>query len=593
MKDNVPPVELVMLSDSLTSPMPKPKTKSRILDQGAAKVVCLDSDTESDGSFMNGSAHNLNIEATHNGTMIGPSDEYKRRNERWCGLHSCSNYGDGSFSSHQKNLKLDIHETSTAVKQDCQRFDDTTVTVKMTSMQAVEYMNDLSSLSNLDDKDNCDHMNLQPQDEYADVFLYNSHSSPSSNDKGCRVVNFQTHKTTSVSTSPCSELRSTTKPCKRDGVEHCGNYTINECSPSNNISDGCESSWDNQLKGFVSILATSNADVQVDVGSKPSLDESKRDNISDASDEEDYEDYSFLKKRPKMCSSGANNVNMQGTSHERQENDIRVDSGRASDEELTTYGKNIECSRIRSTKTVDKEILNLKKREKQIKDRAENNAKKQQLKMEKEILRQQKLEERKRQQELKKQRNEEERRRKEELKAKAVERRKIEKEREKWVKGKFALQNITALIDTEILEGGLIGGHLLTRFAEKGFKYRLVRNPVKKTVIWQMKLPSKDSPLDAQEDCLLQEYQEPKTLPLETRDVSYVLIVLEANEFLEMITEGTLEKHIMSLQKIYPGFILCYLINKLMWFLNKREQKQYKTPGDTWIRPPVEQVQNG
>lgn len=44
----------------------------------------------------------------------------------------------------------------------------------------------------------------------------------------------------------------------------------------------------------------------------------------------------------------------------------------------------------------------------------------------------------------------------------AVERRKVEKEKEKWEKGKFALQNITASVDTQILEQGLIGGMINT-----------------------------------------------------------------------------------------------------------------------------------
>ena len=40
----------------------------------------------------------------------------------------------------------------------------------------------------------------------------------------------------------------------------------------------------------------------------------------------------------------------------------------------------------------------------------------------------------------------------------------MEKEKGKWEKGKFALQNITAFVDTQILEGGLVGGNFRISF---------------------------------------------------------------------------------------------------------------------------------
>ena len=50
------------------------------------------------------------------------------------------------------------------------------------------------------------------------------------------------------------------------------------------------------------------------------------------------------------------------------------------------------------------------------------------------------------------------------MRAEATERRKMEKEKGKWEKGKFALQNITAFVDTQILEGGLVGGNFRISF---------------------------------------------------------------------------------------------------------------------------------
>ena len=59
-------------------------------------------------------------------------------------------------------------------------------------------------------------------------------------------------------------------------------------------------------------------------------------------------------------------------------------------------------------------------------------------------------------------------------------------------------------------------------------------------------------------------------LSLKSTPISYVLVVLEAEEFVDMINKHALDKHIKSLQDIYPGFTLCYLINKLMRYLHKR-----------------------
>ena len=58
----------------------------------------------------------------------------------------------------------------------------------------------------------------------------------------------------------------------------------------------------------------------------------------------------------------------------------------------------------------------------------------------------------------------EEKLRKEAAKEEAKERRRLEHEKKRWENGKFALQNTRALIDTKVIEKGLIGGYLLSTF---------------------------------------------------------------------------------------------------------------------------------
>lgn len=47
------------------------------------------------------------------------------------------------------------------------------------------------------------------------------------------------------------------------------------------------------------------------------------------------------------------------------------------------------------------------------------------------------------------------------LKAEAAELKKIEKEKQKWEKGKFAIKSIVAEIDAKVVESGSIGGRIL------------------------------------------------------------------------------------------------------------------------------------
>ena len=101
-------------------------------------------------------------------------------------------------------------------------------------------------------------------------------------------------------------------------------------------------------------------------------------------------------------------------------------------------------------------------------------------------------------------------------KAEAAEMRKMQKEKQKWEKGKLALKSIVAEIDAKVVELGSVGGessnfyslfisqnfnttqkqihcltigHLLTRFAEKGITFRIKSNPIERSIVWTMKAP--------------------------------------------------------------------------------------------------------
>ncbi|MED6220633.1 hypothetical protein PIB30_046720 [Stylosanthes scabra] len=184
-------------------------------------------------------------------------------------------------------------------------------------------------------------------------------------------------------------------------------------------------------------------------------------------------------------------------------------------------------------------------------------------------------EERSRLMEEKKLQKEQEKLRKAALKAEAAELKKIEKEKQKWEKGKFAANSIVAEIDTMVVESGSIGGHLLTRFSEKGLKYQITTNPIKGSILWHMKVP--------------EEISQHSTGRIE---IPYVLLVYEADKFCNLITNDSLWGHLSSIQSHYPAYTVCYLTNRLMAYVNKREQDKYKNPDkySSWRRPPVEEV---
>ncbi|CAK8578895.1 unnamed protein product [Lathyrus sativus] len=184
-------------------------------------------------------------------------------------------------------------------------------------------------------------------------------------------------------------------------------------------------------------------------------------------------------------------------------------------------------------------------------------------------------EERSRLMEEKKLLKEQEKLRKAAMKAEAAELKKIEKEKQKWEKGKFAMKYIVAEIDAKVVESGSIGGHLLTRFAEKGLTYHITSNPISGSILWSMKVPESISQLST-----------------ERIEIPYVLLVFEADKFCNLTVNDSLFDQLNSIRNHYPAYTVCYLTNRLLSYINKREQEKYKNPENNtcWRRPPVEEV---
>ncbi|XP_030462001.1 crossover junction endonuclease EME1B-like isoform X2 [Syzygium oleosum] len=160
------------------------------------------------------------------------------------------------------------------------------------------------------------------------------------------------------------------------------------------------------------------------------------------------------------------------------------------------------------------------------------------------------------------------------MKAEAAELKKLHKEKQKWEKGKFALKSIVAEIDAKVVEMGSIGGHLLSRFTDKGLTFRIKANPIERSILWTMTVPEHLSQL----------------CPKETV-ISYITLVYEAEEFCNLVSSGSLFDHLNGIRSLYPSHTVCYLTNRLMAYINKREQQQYKNPASNgWQRPPVEEA---
>uniref|UniRef100_A0A7N0TSV3 ERCC4 domain-containing protein n=1 Tax=Kalanchoe fedtschenkoi TaxID=63787 RepID=A0A7N0TSV3_KALFE len=177
--------------------------------------------------------------------------------------------------------------------------------------------------------------------------------------------------------------------------------------------------------------------------------------------------------------------------------------------------------------------------------------------------------------EEKKLKREQEKLQKAALKAEEAERKKLGKEKKKWEKGKFALKSIVAEVDRRIVEQGSTGGHLLSRFAEKGLSFRITSNPIERSIIWSVAVPEELSELTSSQGT----------------EIQYVSVVLEADEFCSLVTAGSFMDHVSRVQTRYPTYTVCYIINRLMSYIHKREQEQYKNPDkSSWRRPPVEEV---
>lgn len=63
--------------------------------------------------------------------------------------------------------------------------------------------------------------------------------------------------------------------------------------------------------------------------------------------------------------------------------------------------------------------------------------------------------------------------------------------------------------------------------------------------------------------CLLQ-------LSSEGMEIPYVLLVYEAEEFCNLVTDESLMDHVLAVRSRYPSHTICYLTNRLMAYIHKR-----------------------
>ncbi|CAA6661436.1 unnamed protein product [Spirodela intermedia] len=240
----------------------------------------------------------------------------------------------------------------------------------------------------------------------------------------------------------------------------------------------------------------------------------------------------------------------------------RSEVGCSGNTECSHYEGDIALEHIVGTKRTSRNCLPDNSNKGRIRD--ERMARKKQLKEEKGRLN-----------EEKKRKRQEEKLAKEVMKAEAAEMKKLHREKQKWEKGKFALKCIVAEIDAKVVENGSVGGHLLTRFAEKGISFRITSNPIERSILWKMNVPDELSQLS-----------------LMGSEVQYVLLIYEAEEFCSLVRNGVLLDHVCRVQSCYPSFTVCYLTNRLMSYISKWEQSQYKNKSnvDFSVRPPVEEV---
>ncbi|XP_019083464.1 PREDICTED: crossover junction endonuclease EME1A-like [Camelina sativa] len=178
--------------------------------------------------------------------------------------------------------------------------------------------------------------------------------------------------------------------------------------------------------------------------------------------------------------------------------------------------------------------------------------------------------------EEKKLRKEQEKLQKAAMKAEDAEHKKLEKEKKKWEKDK-ALKSIVALIDNKLIEEsfGVDTGRLVSGLQEKGITYRVTSNPIERSIVWEITLP---------EDIA-------QSLPLGSK-IPYVLLVYEAEDFCNLVANKELLENVSRVRDEYPSSTICYLTNKLMSYVNKKERIEYKDPANRsgWSKPPIDEA---
>jgi crossover junction endonuclease EME1 len=53
-------------------------------------------------------------------------------------------------------------------------------------------------------------------------------------------------------------------------------------------------------------------------------------------------------------------------------------------------------------------------------------------------------------------------------------------------------------------------------------------------------------------------------------EVPYIAIVLQAEEFCDLVNNGKIFNHVQKVRSKYPTFTICYVTNKLMSYIKKR-----------------------
>ncbi|EOA26864.1 hypothetical protein CARUB_v10022956mg [Capsella rubella] len=163
-------------------------------------------------------------------------------------------------------------------------------------------------------------------------------------------------------------------------------------------------------------------------------------------------------------------------------------------------------------------------------------------------------------------------------KAEDAEHKQSEREKQKWAKSKDkTLKSIVALIDNKVAEEsfGVITGPLISRLKVKGITYHINPNPIERSIVWTMTLPE-----DVEQ-----------TLPQGPK-IPYVLLLYEAEDFCNLVANKELLESVSRVRDEYPSYKVCYLTNKLMSYVNKKERVEYKDPVNCsgWSKPPIDEA---